>query len=201
MLPGAEAGTFSLGKDRNLSARYGALVLLLPGSTSSVSHVFSTDSVVHTYVSDHCKRSFLLSTIYGSTNPVSRKVNSSGFAWLLVGDFHCILGPADKRGGRPFVDSRSSRSLQSLIFEQDLVDLGFSGPRFTWNNNRSVLDMVQVRLDRAFGNPNFVDCYPDLSIKHLVRTGSDHNPLLLTSKNFSRLFRFEHFFHMVIFPP
>lgn len=164
--------------------------------------ILLTESVIHTFISGN---SFLLSTIYGSTNPLMRNalwdqlsmINCADSAWMLVGDFNCTLSQMDKKGGRPFLDCPSSRSLHNLTFKQGLIDLGFSGPRFTWSNNRKSLGLVQVRLDRAFGNSKFLELFPAVSIKHLARTGSDHSPLLITTKaphrKFQSVFRFEHF--------
>lgn len=105
---------------------------------------------------------------------------------------NCALDQCDKKGGKPVMDSVSSRAFHSLIFEQNCMDL--AGSHFTWNNNRGLRDRIQIRIGLL---SKFLDCFPDMSIKHLVRTGSDHNPLLLTTdppkRKSSSMFRFEHF--------
>lgn len=77
------------------------------------------------------------------------------------------------------------------------ADLGFSGPPFSWCNNRQGLGRVWARIDRALGNHPWVLLYPDCLVRHLPRTGSDHSPLLtsLTRPHYigKKLFRFEHF--------
>ena len=36
-----------------------------------------------------------------------------------------------------------------------LLDLGFSGPKFTWNNRQEGINDVRVHLDRAVSPYNF----------------------------------------------
>uniref|UniRef100_A0A803N1W5 Uncharacterized protein n=1 Tax=Chenopodium quinoa TaxID=63459 RepID=A0A803N1W5_CHEQI len=42
-----------------------------------------------------------------------------------------------------------------------LVDLGFSGNPFTWHNAREGDDLIRERLDRALGNPSWLNTYPN----------------------------------------
>lgn len=60
-----------------------------------------------------------------------------GTPTVVARNFNCILGPKDKRGGRPFEEDIGSREFQHFLQTNGLVDLGFVGPRYTWYNNRS----------------------------------------------------------------
>ena len=60
-----------------------------------------------------------------------------------------------------------------------MVDLGFSGPRFTWSNHRGVRSLIQERLDRFFVNPDWCTLYPNARVSHLTRVHSDHCLVLL----------------------
>ena len=57
----------------------------------------------------------------------------SSAPWLCIGDYNEILASREKEGGRP-------KSLQLMnnfcntLLHYDLVDLGYSGNIFTWNN-------------------------------------------------------------------
>jgi hypothetical protein len=64
------------------------------------------------------------------------------------------------------------------------MDLGFSGPRFTWSNRQEGSDLVQVRLDRAVANGAFTDMFSGYSVENVITTSSDH---LAISINLSRL--------------
>jgi hypothetical protein len=65
-----------------------------------------------------------------------------------------------------------------------LVDLGFSGPKFTWNNRQSAEDHVKVRLDRAVTNGDFMALFDDCNVENLITTTSDHLAIFI---NLSKL--------------
>lgn len=51
--------------------------------------------------------------------------------WFLIGDFNEILSEEEKTGGAPFNPSSASLFLDTMNSCQ-LLDLGSSGPKFTW---------------------------------------------------------------------
>lgn len=70
-----------------------------------------------------------------------------GLPVLVLGDFNMVLSGCEKKGGRPF-NIGESMELSQCIQDADLVDVGFSGPSFTWcNNNRYGRARVLKRLD------------------------------------------------------
>ncbi|XP_075665722.1 uncharacterized protein LOC142635458 [Castanea sativa] len=79
-----------------------------------------------------------------------------------------------------------------------MVDLGFSGPRFTWSNRRGFWNLIQERLDRFFGNPEWCTLYPNARVSHLTHVHSDYYPILLEfepgdSIRLNRPFKFQSF--------
>jgi hypothetical protein len=54
------------------------------------------------------------------------------------------------------------------------VDLGFTGPKFTWNNRQDEEHHVKVRLDRAVANSAFTDLFQDVWVENVITTASDH---------------------------
>ena len=62
-----------------------------------------------------------------------------------------------------------------------MVDLGFSGPSFTWTNKRGIGDLIQERIDRVFVNLEWWNLFPEARVTHLTRCHSDHCPVLLES--------------------
>ncbi|KAK4385625.1 hypothetical protein Sango_2686500 [Sesamum angolense] len=111
-----------------------------------------------------------------------------------MGDFNAILSQQEKRGGRPFA-SASRNNLGDEIDACNLIDLGFVGPRFTWNNKRPGCANIQSRLDSGVANVDWCLLYPKSIIFHLLAIASDHCPLLLdthpNSANRPRPFFFE----------
>ncbi|KAI7996804.1 hypothetical protein LOK49_LG10G02048 [Camellia lanceoleosa] len=60
-----------------------------------------------------------------------------------------------------------------------LMDLGCSGPRLTWSNNRKGWANTMVRLDRAMCNTECRTSFPDGAVRNLPRTYSDHSPMMV----------------------
>ena len=58
------------------------------------------------------------------------------------------------------------------------VDLGFTGPKFTWQGNRHG-HVVWERLDWGVVNYDWMAKFPAASIRHLHYIASDHWPILL----------------------
>ncbi|KAK3221687.1 hypothetical protein Dsin_008712 [Dipteronia sinensis] len=56
--------------------------------------------------------------------------------WVYGGDFNEILWMNEKAGGSDKSISGMS-GFKQVVDDCDLIDLGFSGPRLTWNNKRA----------------------------------------------------------------
>ncbi|GLT69224.1 hypothetical protein SLA2020_413920 [Shorea laevis] len=102
--------------------------------------------------------------------------------WILIGDFNAILSSAEKKGGRNF-GSPSHNSFVDFVHSNGLVDLGYVGNPFTWNNNRQGTHNIKERLDRGLSNHNWILLFLNALITHLPAIASDHNPLLLSTNN------------------
>ena len=98
--------------------------------------------------------------------------------WLVLGDFNEILSEEDKFGGRRLNLNRAIE-FKDCIDSCNLLDLGFSGPKYTWSNLRQVSDLILERLDRCFANPSWRILYPEASVTHLPHVFSDHYPVLI----------------------
>lgn len=60
-------------------------------------------------------------------------------------------------------------------------DLKFKEDAYKWANNREGEGYIQERLDRFFGFAKWIMHYDKAKLKHILRTGSDHQLLLLAS--------------------
>jgi hypothetical protein len=61
-----------------------------------------------------------------------------------------------------------------------MIDLGFSGPKYTWSNCHDMSSLIMERLDRVLMNPDWRILFPEALVTHLTRTHSDHCLVLLT---------------------
>lgn len=70
-----------------------------------------------------------------------------------------------------------------LVTDLGLVDLNFSGPRFTWSRGNNIDTFMGARIDRAIGNLDWSLSFPNATVQHLPRVHSDHCPIRLLLNN------------------
>ena len=61
----------------------------------------------------------------------------------------------------------------------NLIDLGFIGYPFTWNDRRPGAANTKERLDRAVVNQVWRSKFPGTTITHIISHALDHLPLIL----------------------
>ncbi|XP_070033112.1 uncharacterized protein [Nicotiana tomentosiformis] len=116
--------------------------------------------------------------------------------WLVGGDFHVILNEEEKIGGLP-VYPPEYEDFAFCVNSCELFDTGHTGSPFTWWNGRANEECIFKRLDTIFVNQQFNLLFPRINVEHLIRTGYDHAPLLMTcgedAAHFIKPFRFLNF--------
>lgn len=89
---------------------------------------------------------------------------------------------------KPFLD---------FLDKARLLDLGYTGPKFTWTNCKESGSVIRTRVDRSHSNNTWINVFFETQVTHLPRLTSDHCPILLqTQKHLTtgqKPFRFEHF--------
>ncbi|CAL1410909.1 unnamed protein product [Linum trigynum] len=116
--------------------------------------------------------------------------------WVMTGDFNLVQCYAEKNG-RYDANEQEMEGFNKALEECNLVDLGFYGRRFTWDNNHKDDTFLEERLDRMVATNQWMTLYPQARVYHLNRCGSDHNPLLLQTQvgeaevRWGTFFRFE----------
>ncbi|KAK9986163.1 hypothetical protein SO802_031114 [Lithocarpus litseifolius] len=96
----------------------------------------------------------------------------------MLGDFSEVLIGDDKFGGR-HININRALEFKDCVDTYNFLDLGFSGPKFTWSNKRQVSNLILERIDRCFVNPVWRILYLEASVTHLPRIFSDHCPVLI----------------------
>ncbi|XP_070050094.1 uncharacterized protein [Nicotiana tomentosiformis] len=99
--------------------------------------------------------------------------------WSIFGDFNCIVNATEKEGGRP-PRLRKSLDFINCMNGCGMLDAGYSSNNFTWTNNRRKMKKIRERLDRVFYYDEWSATFPLINVRHLPRTCSDHNMLLMT---------------------
>ncbi|KAL5570726.1 hypothetical protein UlMin_020323 [Ulmus minor] len=110
-------------------------------------------------------------------NLLKRLGDSSSLPWLCGGDLNEILFGHEKQGGAERANFLMNQFREAISY-CGLADLGFRGPKFTWNRGNGDR-LVQERLDRMLGNSGWLDLFPNSLVHHLNLRGSDHRPLLV----------------------
>jgi hypothetical protein len=98
--------------------------------------------------------------------------------WLCCGDFNEILQQTEQIGQNQRSENQMKKFRRCLT-DCRLVDLGYSGYPFTWDNKREGLANVQAHLDRATSNEQFLDMFPQTNVQHIITEESDHMALLI----------------------
>jgi hypothetical protein len=116
--------------------------------------------------------------------------------WMVIGDFNEATWQHEHFSETPRTE-RQMMDFREVLSHCDLQDLGFSGTRWTYNNNRDGGANVRVRLDRGVANYEWSEIFPNANISHLCSPRSDRMVLLLKlqgercrSAN-SKIFRYE----------
>lgn len=137
---------------------------------------------VHMEVTSEANDTCLVTAVYGSPNSTMRDKLWQGLTqihcdplipWVIVGDFNATVASTERSGGGPIM-SRGNAGFRRFLSQTGLIDLGSVGPKFTWQRGH-----LKVRLDRAVGNSQWLNQFPDTQVFHLHRIKSDHRPLLI----------------------
>ena len=104
--------------------------------------------------------------------------------WLVCGDFNEVLNQEEHAGSAPRSESQMEL-FRECLDDCGLVDLGFSGPMYTWSNKQAGSSLVRVRLDRAVGNGEFWSLFDDVNVENIITTTSDHLAILTRLQSFS----------------
>ena len=101
----------------------------------------------------------------------------------------------DKFGGRIVNINRALR-FQDCLDNCKMLDIEFTGPRFTWSNRRPMTQLIQERIDRVFINTGWNVLFPEAIVRNLERIHSNNCPIMLSlarepSIRLTRPFRFQ----------
>ncbi|KAL8152224.1 hypothetical protein V2J09_009984 [Rumex salicifolius] len=105
--------------------------------------------------------------------------------WLLMGDFNETINMAERTGDSDCMRRRCDR-FSSWVNDMELLDMGYSGPQYTWFRGVDEDSRTAARLDRGLCSVEWQDYFGEASIKNLGRNQSNHCPILMDSYGFSQ---------------
>ncbi|KAL4298213.1 hypothetical protein GQ457_12G007890 [Hibiscus cannabinus] len=130
------------------------------------------------------ERGFFITFVYASPNAGRRRElwgqlraldPGDDSPWVVGGDLNVIGNSVERRGGSDRRLGVCSRFCD-FMNESGLIDMGFSGARFTWSRGN-----LSQRLDRCLCNVAWYNFFASFEVNHLLRLGSDHRSILLKS--------------------
>ncbi|CAN1255306.1 hypothetical protein LINPERPRIM_LOCUS8934, partial [Linum perenne] len=128
-----------------------------------------------------------LTFVYASPNLAIRRslwqslgqiARSSSLPWMTLEDFNALVDSTEKLGGAG-INKVQAQDFRDCISECGLLDMGFSGPKFTWFRKN-----LKERLDRSMCNADWMTLFPEAT--HLERLKSDHRPILVRTLHSDR---------------
>ncbi|XP_074315058.1 uncharacterized protein LOC141651238 [Silene latifolia] len=112
------------------------------------------------------------------------------YPYLIMGDFNQVEYGCDQL-------SMNTRAISGAYdfnlwrINNQLVDIPFKGPRFTWCNNRRGVKRVYERIDRSLGSKDWFTLFPDTDcislIKDVWRYHVWGNPSFRVARKLSRV--------------
>ncbi|CAL1405873.1 unnamed protein product [Linum trigynum] len=169
------------------TGRAGGVWVFWDGGIFSVQAVAACSQHLTLQISRGNDPPWMLSAVYTSPRQREQRVLWQGLIseskyieipWLLTGDFNAISRPEEKSGLPARNTLRRCQIFTERINSAELVDLGFSGPKFTWSRGDHDQTFKASRLDRSLCNLRWNATFPNSTVIHLPRYQSDHNPIL-----------------------
>jgi len=98
--------------------------------------------------------------------------------WLLAGDFNETKSMMERKNCS--IDLlRRCNYFGNWIEASALIDLGFTGPPFTWSRGLNPDTKKYARLDRGLCNQEWRLLFEEARVLHLIQNQSDHCPILI----------------------
>ncbi|KAM6568466.1 hypothetical protein CsatB_016451 [Cannabis sativa] len=101
------------------------------------------------------------------------------YPWCVIGDMNNVVSQEDKKGGNQY-PSWLIEGFNTALSECNLCDLDLIGHPYTWEKGRGTTNWVEVRLDRAVVNQNWLEMFTSAKLFNLEISSSDHTPILLS---------------------
>ncbi|XP_019190328.1 PREDICTED: uncharacterized protein LOC109184745 [Ipomoea nil] len=95
-----------------------------------------------------------------------------------MGDFNDIACQSEKLGEHPHPGALIE-GFNDTLGDCQLVDLGMTGGRFTWEKGRGTDAWVEERLDRVVASLEWLEIYEEVEVRNVWTYNSDHYAIFL----------------------
>lgn len=83
--------------------------------------------------------------------------------WMAAGDFNSVTNIEEVNNPNTF-NQRRCKGLKDWMFNEGLIELGFSGPKYTWVRGNNEDTFKGARLDRGVYSTEFLDMSPNIKL-------------------------------------
>ncbi|XP_069143402.1 uncharacterized protein [Solanum lycopersicum] len=98
--------------------------------------------------------------------------------WLIVGDFNAILSTKDRLAG-VLVTNNEIKDFGDCVRDMGVNELQWTGNYYTWTNKQCGKDRISSRIDRAFGNDEWMDKWGNVNVDYGNPSISDHSSMMI----------------------
>jgi hypothetical protein len=115
---------------------------------------------------------------HNSWTLLRRLSNALSYPWLCMGDFNETLVSSEHLGANARPEAQM-RAFRECVEDCGLIDVGWTGSPFTWDNRQADPANVKARIDRAFGNDALYAAFKVDRVRHVDFVASDHCVLVM----------------------
>ncbi|KAL8148453.1 hypothetical protein AgCh_005718 [Apium graveolens] len=128
---------------------------------------------------------FRMTGIYGEPDRIRRSEtwnlikglkSQSMVPWCLIGDMNNVVKQEDKKGGHSY-PSWLIQGFRDTLEECELEDVELTGYPYTWERGHGTESWIEVKLDRALVNKEFVTIFTEVKLTNLELSTLDHSPI------------------------
>ncbi|XP_059302033.1 uncharacterized protein LOC132053962 [Lycium ferocissimum] len=112
-------------------------------------------------------------------DPLHNLAQSVNQPWLICGDFNAILYPNDRLMGNP-ITLAEIQDFSDCMHTLSLSKLPWNGEYYTWSNKQKGSDRISSRIDRAFGNYEWMMSWGHVETKYGLPFILDHSHMMLS---------------------
>ncbi|XP_060181958.1 uncharacterized protein LOC132611557 [Lycium barbarum] len=171
-----------------LFAENGRVWVLWDEKNLEVSFIKAVAQYIHCHIKSRTDgMECALTVVYGFNTIEQRRslwadvqtfAQATSMPWIIGGDFNAILTVQDRLYGHP-VTAYEIKGFAECVTNATLTELPWRGDFYTWTNKQPASDRIYSRIDRFFGNDEWMWKWGHITTEYDLPNISDHSPMLL----------------------